>query len=498
MADQINMRRAELAQLLRAILREEDPWQTAGGAHLPFPKVVRGIRDLLHKDLLAFDGNRLKLTHRGKILAQELGANTAPEVRCDLCQGSGIDLSYFEDITAQFTELVRNRPSPTPVYDQGYQTIDSSLKRVALMVAQGDVEQKDIVLLGDDDLISLALALTGLPRSVVVVEIDARLCDFIKQTADRAGLKVEVICQSLTEHLPTNLLHRFDTFLTDPVETEKGLSLFLDKGFACLRQGEGRAGYFGITRIEASIGKWRKWQQNLLQRQAIAFTHILPDFSFYANWESQDERPIPDLPPFARTTRRPWFRSSFFRVETLPEFQPPEDYAIEANRSLYEDEDAIVQVWRSPQPGQASLPSEGDFSPTPFPTQLTLGRHIIAEFWRCRNREPLCELKQVLKQKVSEAGATLLHLRTHRFIPDGFSALALLAESHVSIHAWPEYGYVAVDVFTCGGVNPEIIVEGLKAFLQPEESAKITLERGRGPLMVIPAKQAKMETPSLG
>ncbi len=484
----LTLGRSELARLLRAILREGDPWQAAGTAGLPFPRVVEGIHQLLRVGALAFDGERLRLTEHGQALARELGVQVAPDARCPACQGTGIALGFLQEVTRRYTELVQGRPEPLAAYDQGYQTIESVMRRVALMVAQGDVEGKDIVVLGDDDLASLALALTGLPRSVVVIEIDPRLCAFIEQAARRAGLNITVYCRSLTERLPPELLGRFDTFLTDPTETEHGLLLFLEKGFMCLKKGEGQAGYFGITRIESRISKWHVWERELLNRHAVTFTHILPDFSLYANWEEPEEQPIPDLPPFARPSPVPWYRSTFFRVETLPEFQPPEDYVIGGGR----------EVWRSPDVDTAITASVMTPAPTPFPTQVTLGRHIIAEFWKCQNREPLRNLKQVLEHATRKAGATLLNMKIHRFVPDGFSALVLLAESHVSLHAWPEYAYVAVDVFTCGEADPEVIIEVLKDYLQPTESAQITLERGLGPLMVLPALRAEAEAASLG
>lgn len=493
----LTLGRPELARLLRAILREEDPWQAAGTAGLPFPRVVEGIRQLMAAGALAFDGKLLQLTESGRALARNLGVTVAPDPRCRSCQGTGVDLGFLREVAQRYEALVQGRPEPLAAYDQGYQTTDSVLRRVALMVAQGDVEDKEILVLGDDDLASLALALTGLPRSVVVIEIDRRLCAFIEQAARRAGLNITVYCRSLTERLPPELLGRFDTFLTDPTETEHGLLLFLDKGFMGLKRGEGHAGYFGITRIESNIAKWHVWQRELLARHAIAFTHILPDFSLYANWEEPDEQPIPGLPPFARPSPTPWYRSTFFRVETLPEFQPPEDYVIEGGRELYEDEDAIDKVWQSPDVDQALTASVMTPAPTPFPTSLTLGRHIIAEFWKCQNREPLRRLKQVLEHATRKAGATLLNMKIHRFVPDGFSALVLLAESHISLHAWPEYAYVAVDVFTCGEADPEVIIEELKAYLQPAESAQITLERGLGPLIVLPAPPPEAEASSL-
>jgi S-adenosylmethionine decarboxylase len=82
----------------------------------------------------------------------------------------------------------------------------------------------------------------------------------------------------------------------------------------------------------------------------------------------------------------------------------------------------------------------------------TVGKHCILELYDC-NRSRLDDeafLRDAITTAAKRAGATLLHLVTHRFDPQGVTGLALLAESHISIHTWPESGYAAVDVFTCG------------------------------------------------
>jgi len=86
------------------------------------------------------------------------------------------------------------------------------------------------------------------------------------------------------------------------------------------------------------------------------------------------------------------------------------------------------------------------------PIGALVGKHCILELYDCSaarlNDETF--VRNTLTHAVSEAGATLLRLVSHRFKPQGVTGLALLAESHVSIHTWPESGYAAVDVFTCG------------------------------------------------
>ena len=63
-------------------------------------------------------------------------------------------------------------------------------------------------------------------------------------------------------------------------------------------------------------------------------------------------------------------------------------------------------------------------------------------------------IQQAFRDCVDECGATLLHMHTHKFSPQGVSGVAILAESHISVHTWPEIGYGAFDVFMCGDAEP--------------------------------------------
>ena len=85
-----------------------------------------------------------------------------------------------------------------------------------------------------------------------------------------------------------------------------------------------------------------------------------------------------------------------------------------------------------------------------------LGRHVLLELNDCEQRM-LTEvdlLKQTLVDAASEAGALVVETVFHQFSPYGLSGVVVIAESHITIHTWPEYGYAAVDVFTCG--QPEL------------------------------------------
>jgi len=88
-------------------------------------------------------------------------------------------------------------------------------------------------------------------------------------------------------------------------------------------------------------------------------------------------------------------------------------------------------------------------------------------------------IETVIREAVDHANATLLDQATRRFEPQGVTSFALLAESHVSIHTWPELGYAAADIFTCGNhAMPEAACEYLVGALEPSRHSISRVARG--------------------
>ena len=81
-----------------------------------------------------------------------------------------------------------------------------------------------------------------------------------------------------------------------------------------------------------------------------------------------------------------------------------------------------------------------------------LGRHILAEFSGCDRvlLNDLPAIEAILKEAARQSRATIVDTVFHRYNPHGLSGVVVIAESHISIHTWPEYGYAAADFFTCG------------------------------------------------
>lgn len=109
-----------------------------------------------------------------------------------------------------------------------------------------------------------------------------------------------------------------------------------------------------------------------------------------------------------------------------------------------------------------------------------LGRHVIIELWGCSEViNDAGHVENSIRSAVLAANATLLDLFVHEFSPQGVTGVAVLAESHLSIHTWPEYGYVAADVFTCGSTTrPDAAAEVLRKEFEAEAVEIKELQRG--------------------
>lgn len=110
-----------------------------------------------------------------------------------------------------------------------------------------------------------------------------------------------------------------------------------------------------------------------------------------------------------------------------------------------------------------------------------IGKHLTVDMYGCsfESLDNLEFVKKAMTTAVEEANMTLLDFTSYKFEPQGLTALALLAESHMSIHTYPELGYAAVDVFTCGDHSrPDKAVSVLKSFLKPEKTKTTNIKRG--------------------
>ena len=316
--------------------RKEDVYVLLSVQDLCVRDFIRVLDRLSSRGLVKVRNNTVVLSARGVSAAKALGLRPAGRIRCSRCDGTGYTLpSSFHRVFEVFKRVVKGRPSPRESLDQKFISAESVFRRVVFIHERGDLAGSRIFVVGDDDMLSLALALTHMPREVVAVDIDDRVVDFINRIGEELRLPVRASVYDVRNPLPKSFQKRFDVFVTDPTETIPALRLFLSRATTALR-GKGCAGYFGMTTIESSISKWRKLHQMLYQ-MGLVVTDIRRDFSLYE--ETGESYRTPMARRFGHPST-PWYRSAFVRVVAFTRITPLARGAVRINKRFYLDEES--------------------------------------------------------------------------------------------------------------------------------------------------------------
>lgn len=112
--------------------------------------------------------------------------------------------------------------------------------------------------------------------------------------------------------------------------------------------------------------------------------------------------------------------------------------------------------------------------------EVFAGTHLIIDLWEASRLDELAHMEAAMREAVKQSGATLLHIHLHHFTPNGgISGVAVLAESHISVHTWPEKNFAAFDVFMCGDAKPEKAVKVLEKYFAPNNVDVDNFRRGK-------------------
>ena len=129
------------------------------------------------------------------------------------------------------------------------------------------------------------------------------------------------------------------------------------------------------------------------------------------------------------------------------------------------------RVRATARPVPVIVPHSNDDQKDHFITKNGLsyaGSHVIIDLWEAKGLDDRERIETALIGAVNAAGATLLHIHLHKFEDGGgISGVAVLAESHISVHTWPEKGYAAFDVFMCGDAQPRKAMDVFKRAFNP-------------------------------
>ncbi len=212
---------------------------------MPVPVVAAVRRELEKRGLLDRRGGlALSPKGRGLIGVQE---DAAPGCRCPACDGEGFIIpEAFAPLLHPLREMAAGRPAVDVTLDQSHAAPETALRR-ALYLRECEALDRDLLVLGDDDLTSLAVGLLrrrlSLRGRLAVAEVDPRLVTYLRRVSDAEEFAVEVVPHDLRDPFPPPLLGAFDAFFTDPPYTLEGLRLFVLRGVSALRPGVGRQAF---------------------------------------------------------------------------------------------------------------------------------------------------------------------------------------------------------------------------------------------------------------
>src|SRR5207237_10296689 len=155
-----------------------------------------------------------------------------------------------------------------------------------------------------------------------------------------------------------------------------------------------------------------------------------------------------------------------------------------------DDRRRLCPTWAAPQGGHRSLDRaqgrtdwlrrRGRRPVVEVKPMKAIGRHIILEMWGCQNLDSVQIAEEALRDMVEALDVNLLDLRVYPFSPVGVTGIAIVSESHLVIHTWPEHGYAAVDIFTCGAPrDPQDAVDVLRRLFNPERIGVMEINRGQ-------------------
>ncbi|KQT57344.1 MULTISPECIES: bis-aminopropyl spermidine synthase family protein [unclassified Aureimonas] len=252
---------------------------------MPLP-VLGAVRRELETRGLLDRGQGVELSEAGLAVCRDtLGLSARHDPRCSCCAGRGIVLdAALESVVAAMAAHIADGPPVDVTLDQAPCTPETSVLRAMAMHEAGALEGRDILILGDDDSLSVALSLLGRaigakPKRLTVLELDPARIRQLQDAGERHGYPVEIVPHDLREPLPPELHRRFDTFQTDPPYTVDGMSLFVSRGLEGLRREPGLPGFlsFGDLAPDDMLDI-----QARLTDMGLVATRIRPSFNTYA------------------------------------------------------------------------------------------------------------------------------------------------------------------------------------------------------------------------
>eukprot|EP01087_Luapelamoeba_hula_P007730 TRINITY_DN1897_c0_g1_i1.p1 TRINITY_DN1897_c0_g1~~TRINITY_DN1897_c0_g1_i1.p1 ORF type:complete len:401 (+),score=87.28 TRINITY_DN1897_c0_g1_i1:124-1203(+) len=304
----------------------QSPWTLLCRQDKTLREFYEALEHLKKNQFVTVADGKIDLTEAGK---KHLIDETGPEqpafdFQCAACEGKGYAVSpsvpIAQDFLVRYNKVLEGRPLPEEKYDQTSITAEDAIIRVGFFHERGDLVDKSLLMIGDFDCLSIVAAMSGLPKRVLVLDVDDRLIAYINKVASDLHLENVLKAEKFDVRLPlpSSYQKAFDVFSCDPVETLEGIKLYLSRGTSGLR-GVGSSAYIGLTTLEASRKKWFDIQKVLFDMQFVV-TDLRRNFNSYPDTGLEEKHIIWD-----KMGCRPdctWYWAALLRVEAVAEPTP--------------------------------------------------------------------------------------------------------------------------------------------------------------------------------
>jgi predicted methyltransferase len=219
---------------------------------LPVP-IVAALGNELRRRGLVTKERPSRLTETGRDLVARLGMDLALDATCRTCDGRELVIpDVLDEAVPRLRALMEAGPAADMAIDQSHCTAETKVRRVLALLTAGALPGGSLLLIGDDDLVSLAVAVVGdvlgapIVERVTVVDISPEILDYIQKVSAGLGTRVETVRHDLRLPLPAELHRQHDVAMTDPPYTPEGARLFLSRAVEGLRPGPAHSVFFSF------------------------------------------------------------------------------------------------------------------------------------------------------------------------------------------------------------------------------------------------------------
>ncbi|MFD9389610.1 GNAT family N-acetyltransferase [Streptomyces sp. NPDC060000] len=219
---------------------------------LPVP-IVAALGNELRRRGFVTTQRPSRLTEDGLDLVAELGMDLSLDATCGTCDGRELVIpDVLDEAVRRLRALMDSGPAADMAIDQSHCTAETKVRRVLALLTAGALPGGSLLLIGDDDLVSLAVAVVGdvlggpIVERVTVVDISPEILDYIQKVSAGLGTRVETVRHDLRLPLPAELHQQHDVAMTDPPYTAEGARLFLSRAVEGLRPGPAHSVFFSF------------------------------------------------------------------------------------------------------------------------------------------------------------------------------------------------------------------------------------------------------------